>query len=127
MHIAVVQTHLEQDASGGWLKGPVFTNAEDNVVGFLEATEENWDELPPKSIIEVICIGKMEAKGMEWLEFETFRASSWFHRHCPNCYDNKWNCLLGPDWTFTFYNVLWIEWEDGIAYRKSIGKIWADY
>jgi hypothetical protein len=22
-----------------------------------------------------------------------------------------------------FYNVVWIEWEDGIAYRKALGRV----
>ncbi|KAK8008147.1 hypothetical protein PG991_010698 [Apiospora marii] len=25
--------------------------------------------------------------------------------------------------TWSFYNVLWVEWEDGIAYRKGIGRV----
>lgn len=25
--------------------------------------------------------------------------------------------------TFTFYNVLWIKWEDGIAYRRGVGRV----
>jgi len=24
---------------------------------------------------------------------------------------------------YDFYNVLWIEWEDGIAFRKGIGRV----
>jgi hypothetical protein len=24
---------------------------------------------------------------------------------------------------YEFYNVLWIEWEDGIAYRKGVGRV----
>jgi len=24
---------------------------------------------------------------------------------------------------YTFYNVLWVEWEDGIAYRKGVGRV----
>ncbi|KAK4177797.1 heterokaryon incompatibility protein-domain-containing protein [Triangularia setosa] len=27
---------------------------------------------------------------------------------------------------FEFYNVLWVEWRDGIAYRKGIGTIWKE-
>jgi len=23
-----------------------------------------------------------------------------------------------------FYNVLWVEWVDGVAYRKGVGKVW---
>jgi hypothetical protein len=35
----------------------------------------------------------------------------------------------GDPWTaesYEFYNVLWIEWEDGIAYRKALGKVKKD-
>jgi hypothetical protein len=24
---------------------------------------------------------------------------------------------------YEFYNVLWIEWKDGIAYRKGVGRV----
>lgn len=24
---------------------------------------------------------------------------------------------------YEYYNVLWIEWEDGIAYRKGVGRV----
>jgi hypothetical protein len=27
---------------------------------------------------------------------------------------------------YNFYNVLWIEWEDGIAYRKALGRVFKD-
>lgn len=27
---------------------------------------------------------------------------------------------------FTFYNVLWIKWEDGIAYRRGVGRVKRD-
>jgi hypothetical protein len=27
---------------------------------------------------------------------------------------------------YEFYNVLWIEWSEGIAYRKGIGRVWKD-
>lgn len=104
----------------------MFISVKGQVVGFLEATQDDWDGLPPISFTEAISIGKMEAKGMKWNESDTLVASAWFHRHCPNCDANRENCLLGPVWTFTFYNVLWIEWEDGVAYRKCIGKVWAD-
>jgi hypothetical protein len=25
--------------------------------------------------------------------------------------------------TWSFYNVLWVEWEDAVAYRKGIGRV----
>jgi hypothetical protein len=34
------------------------------------------------------------------------------------------NCKERPQThTYEFYNVLWIEWEDGIAYRKGVGRV----
>jgi hypothetical protein len=27
---------------------------------------------------------------------------------------------------YEFYNVFWIQWEDGIAYRKGIGRVEKD-
>jgi hypothetical protein len=27
---------------------------------------------------------------------------------------------------YTFYHVMWIEWENGIAYRKAIGRVYQD-
>ncbi|KAI1271993.1 heterokaryon incompatibility protein-domain-containing protein [Xylaria sp. FL0933] len=27
---------------------------------------------------------------------------------------------------YEFYNVLWIEWEQGIAYRKAVGRVWRE-
>jgi hypothetical protein len=32
--------------------------------------------------------------------------------------------LRGPDDEIhEFYNVLWVEWKDGIAYRKALGRV----
>jgi hypothetical protein len=33
---------------------------------------------------------------------------------------------LGASDIYEYYNVLWIEWQDGIAYRKAIGRIEKD-
>jgi hypothetical protein len=27
---------------------------------------------------------------------------------------------------YEFYNVLRVEWRDGVAYRKGIGRVWKD-
>jgi hypothetical protein len=27
---------------------------------------------------------------------------------------------------YSFYNVLWIEWKGGVAYRKALGRVWED-
>lgn len=86
-----------------------------------------WDALPSLFGGELVCIGKMEAKGLKWSSTSTISLSSWFHRNCAGDHCTEETCQLGPDWILTFYNVLWVEWEDDIAYRKSIGKVWSDY
>ena len=33
---------------------------------------------------------------------------------------------IKPMQVYEFYNVLWIEWQDGIARRKAIGRVWKE-
>ena len=36
----------------------------------------------------------------------------------------EYNCEERPKtYSYLFYNVLWIEWEGGIAYRKGLGRV----
>lgn len=28
--------------------------------------------------------------------------------------------------SYAFYNVLWIEMVEGVAYRKAVGRVWKD-
>ncbi|KAF2997937.1 hypothetical protein E8E13_005460 [Curvularia kusanoi] len=76
--------------------------------------------------LDLICIGGLE---FEWnLKVATHVSGARFaHLECePDCALWREFCKFGPDWKFRFYNVLWVEWKDGVAYRKGIGKIWAD-
>lgn len=38
---------------------------------------------------------------------------------------HEWHLSEGPGYQYVyhFYNVLWIEWKDGIAYRRAIGCV----
>ena len=40
----------------------------------------------------------------------------------------EWKCIddLKNEDTYEFYNVLWIEREGEIAYRKALGRVWKD-
>jgi hypothetical protein len=71
----------------------------------------------------LICIGKLEAEWMWTACGSIFKESAWFHRGCPEgCGEEEEACCLGEDWVYKCYNVMWVEWEDGIAYRKAIGR-----
>ena len=28
--------------------------------------------------------------------------------------------------SYSFDNVLWMEWEDGLAYQKAVGRVWEE-
>ena len=32
----------------------------------------------------------------------------------------------GETVSWSFYNVLWVKWEDGVAYRKAMGRVESD-
>jgi hypothetical protein len=95
-----------------------------NELAGLLRYDEDKDQL--KQTCELICIGRMEA---DWslatsIEFWELQIK---HRECQKrCYDDPSRCSLGPDWSYRCYNVLWIEWEDGVAYRKGLGRIFED-
>ncbi|KAF2867034.1 hypothetical protein BDV95DRAFT_598542 [Massariosphaeria phaeospora] len=72
---------------------------------------------------ELIAISRME---VPWNEETTFDMpeSAYPHRDCENaCYVFSKIC---KGLKYSCYNVLWIEWEDGIAYRKALGRVFAD-
>jgi hypothetical protein len=50
--------------------------------------------------------------------------------HCPNDDVNpiglqEWHCNERPKDTllYEFYHVLWVEWKDGVTYRKGFGRV----
>lgn len=104
---------------------PCIIDAAGAIVGYVDLTVR---ELPPiQASIEMICIGLVKVTGMTSSEMG-FRAAQSFHAQCPpRCGFDTGSCKLEPDWEFSFYNVLWVEWENGVAYRKAIGKVWAEY
>jgi hypothetical protein len=40
----------------------------------------------------------------------------------------EWSCPERPKSgdLYEFYNVMWVEWHNGIAYRKAIGRVWKE-
>lgn len=91
--------------------------------------------------IELINIGGMDFGCSDnfFGGLRRFPGSDYLHRHCPIdpdprsavegriCWKDKSKCLLGSDWSYKIYNVLWIEWKDGIAYRLGVGMVWKEF
>ncbi|KAF3037172.1 hypothetical protein E8E11_004716 [Didymella keratinophila] len=49
------------------------------------------------------------------------RMARWFYNQCGRSVEHAWqvhNTLM-----LRFYNILWVQWENGIAYRKVLGMM----
>lgn len=118
------------------LSWPCLFDHDNNVIGYLDTRPDMIeDQYVPRcgqnTRIDLISIGGLE---LEW-NFLTPNGANYLHRECPKiprhkykpaCAFNRSVCKLGPNWKWRFYNVLWVEWKGNVAYRKGIGKIWAD-
>lgn len=61
--------------------------------------------------VEVIALSKMYARWVSNLP--EFRSDGITRYH--------------SDYYYEFYNVMWIEWTDGVAYRKGIGRVLTEF
>lgn len=121
---------------------PVFyiQGVDGSVIGYMDMCGENVEVSSQKTgqhddHIEIISIGGMDTHP-SLLHIDGWEYQ---HRHCPRGNDSCGNfkasrcsrirdgCVLPQHWTYRFHNVLWIEWEKGVAYRKGIGKIWGKH
>lgn len=73
---------------------------------------------------DLICIGRMEMEvdNKTWYP-QSLEETKWFHKECPRFCQTLGVCRLGDVWTYKCYSVMWVEWEDGIAYRKAVGRV----
>lgn len=118
------------------LSWPCLCDRDNNVIGYLDMRPDMLEDqyIPQNGFntgIELISIGGLE---LPWYIL-TLQGANYLHRECPKsfrhrnkpeCAYNRSLCKLGVNWKWRFYNVLWIEWKGKIAYRKGVGKIWAD-
>ncbi|PMD22544.1 hypothetical protein NA56DRAFT_570240 [Hyaloscypha hepaticicola] len=74
---------------------------------------QNPSQRPPSSEMGELCELVAISRGYfyeEW-EFSLFEIGEWNHKERPRESEK-----------YEYYNVLWVEWRDGIAYRKSCGR-----
>jgi hypothetical protein len=88
------------------------------------------------SMCEWICLSAGEA---DWrvnsreVHYETPEVFSYYHRNCEK-EEGTW-CCVSPELCkveeksllYEFYNIMLIEWEDGIAYRVAVGRVFRDF
>lgn len=122
------------DKHGIQTKRPVVLGSNGNAIGFLNVALALLDEDLPSAPVDFISLGRMEALWSShtelalWGSFNTDAVEYW-HAGCKyDCRgkDDKSKCEVWKDGKFRWHNVLWVEWQDGVAYRKAIGKIWWD-
>jgi len=95
-------TGVKDSKTVGWLRLP-------------STSHDNWKALMgDDTLCECIVISECKAYG-DW----------WKRGRRDSCFP-EWNQIaetkdLGE---YEYYNVLWIEWREGIAYRKMIGRVW---
>lgn len=129
------------------MKGAFFIQGiHGSVIGYLDIRGSDrypgdLGDLMCNDLIELISVGAMDM-GWTGQSFRSTCGSAYLHRHCPKdpdvgkrsefatndfkCGKDRKYCRLPSDWTYRFHNVMWIEWRNGVAYRKAIGKIYAD-
>ena len=73
--------------------------------------DENRDEYEEGSAVELIELSRGEVRDYHD-EHDVFE--EWYETGCPR--DQQ----IG---LYRFYNVMWVEWVDQIAYRKAIGRV----
>ena len=64
---------------------------------------------PRGTTCEVVEISAGEVQDQD-VEMKSF--DEWHHHQCPR-----------RKGLYEFYNVLWVEWVDGVAYRKCLGRV----
>jgi hypothetical protein len=81
----------------------------------------------PGRPIELMRISAMDLRPQGAAESPDQTLWALLHQGCPrHCRRNISVCALKYHWNLKLYNVLWIEWKNGIAYRKSVGTILRD-
>ncbi|KAH7377834.1 heterokaryon incompatibility protein-domain-containing protein [Pyrenochaeta sp. MPI-SDFR-AT-0127] len=138
---------LDNDKEDQSMVWPLILDRTGAAIGYVEARLSSPETPPPgNNTVSFICIGK-RAIEEHAIHHEMRVAGTYRHKDCPKTAQNDQYCksssndlhLIGfsPEPSLpissckhpgelVFYDVMWVEWEGGIAYRKAIGKIWAD-
>ncbi len=94
----------------------LITGVSGTTVGWLKVPSETYDEtLLGDSLCECIVISGCKAGGprAKWIK---------------EIYVPEWGMIeeTREHDSYEFYNVLWIRWRDGIAYREGLGRVWKE-
>jgi len=111
---------------------PILTDPGGQMIGILDIDISLNTLQLPQHDVELICISVGRPVCTEHAKLRDLDQGDVFQGTCPRECFPDWNHFAleiytpASKWQFMSYDVLWIEWEDGIAYRKAIGHVWKD-
>jgi hypothetical protein len=111
---------------------PILTGPGGQMIGVLDIhISLNALQLPQHDV-ELICISVSRPVCTKHAQLRDLNQRDVFYSTCPiECFPDWMDYAFkihtpASNWQFMCYDVLWIEWEDGIAYRKAIGRVFKD-
>jgi hypothetical protein len=111
---------------------PILVGPGGQMIGTLDLKISLANLQLPQHHIELICISMSAPVCKEHALLRNNGAEYGHFESCSfKCFIDHDHSLYGihtpaSNWQFRYYDVLWIEWEDGIAYRKAIGQVWKE-
>jgi hypothetical protein len=107
--------------------GPRIVDASGSVVGVLHGSSSAFQENLPEEPAEFIRISAMDFEPVNGTSHDYVPLWKILHQNCPKrCHRDVSICSVKQHWHLKVYNVLWIEWEDGVVFRKHVGVILRD-
>lgn len=94
----------------------------------LRDTAGTWAGLLiPQDIDDILNANEMSLDGGNSLELVSI-SRGYYHNKATPASMAEWELEERPNSSglYEWYNVLWIGWEDGIAYRKGFGRVYKE-
>lgn len=111
---------------------PLILGSKGQMIGALDLRLSLHSLDLPKHNVQLICISVSEPVCAEHAHTRRLGGQYLGGKGClMDCFVDKRHYLEGlfepaSKWQFRCYDVLWIEWEGEIAYRKAIGQVWKE-
>lgn len=96
----ILQTHVYHEQTEA---GLIFSGAIDSL-----------SDVVAGAVCQLIAISEAEVQHPNWM-------SIWYWSQSGENVKDAWN--VSSTLSSHFYNLLWIQWEDGVAYRKALGMM----
>jgi hypothetical protein len=122
----------EQDCNGFNNDTALILGSEGQMIGALDLGLSFYSLDLPLNDVQLICVSvsgpvctkhaRIRNPGQQYIDGDG----------CPReCYADLNQYYAGirkpaSNWQFRCYDVLWIEWDNDIAYRKAIGQVWKE-